>query len=153
MDKNAKKVWYIWIIFAIGMCLIEASTLDVLPSLMQDEAQITDYGRLALDPLSRWSVTWWVSGDKPLLLWSYLGPLFAEFGYQIGGPSGVGPRIMALIGGLTAAIMALGWLLERKVPTVIAGLLALAFLLDPLFTLSQRMARTDSWVMTFYLAS
>jgi len=88
MDTNTKKLWYIWTIFAIAMCLLQASTIDVLPSLMQDEAQITDYGRLALDPLSGWSVTWWVAGNKPLFLWSYLGPLFAELGYQIGGPSG-----------------------------------------------------------------
>jgi len=153
MNISAKKVWYIWIIFAIAMCLMQASTIGILPSLMQDEAQVTDYGRLALDPLSNWSVTWWVAGEKPLLLWSYLGPLFAELGYQVGGPSGVGTRLMALIGGLMAAIMALGWLLERKVPTVIAGLLAFAFLLDPLFTLSQRMARSDSWVVAFCLAS
>jgi hypothetical protein len=148
-----KWLWYIWLIFAAGMFILEASTIDVLPSLMQDEAQITDYGRLVLDPVSSWSVTWSVAADKPLHLWSYLGPLFAEFGYQIGGPSGVGPRFIALLGGLTAAIMALGWLLARKVPSLIAGLLSLAFLLDPLFTLSQRMARSDSWVMTFCLAS
>jgi len=153
MSINVKKLWYIWVIFAIAMCLVQASTIGILPSLMQDEAQITDYGRLALDPLSKWSVTWWVAGEKPLLLWSYLGPLFAELGFQIGGASGVGARMMALFGGLLASIMALGWLLERKVPAVIAGLLAVVFLLDPLFTLSQRMARSDSWVMAFCLAS
>jgi 4-amino-4-deoxy-L-arabinose transferase-like glycosyltransferase len=98
-------------------------------------------------------VTWWVAGDKPLFLWSYLGPVFAEIGYQLGGASGVGPRIMALLGGVIAATMALGWLIDRKVPGAIASLLALAFLLDPLFTLSQRMARSDSWVMAFCLGS
>jgi hypothetical protein len=148
-----QRYWYIWVILAFGMFLLQASTIGILPSLMQDEAQITDYGRLALNPVSRWSVTWWVAGNKPLFLWSYLGPLIAEFGYQIGGASGVGPRLMALLGGLTAAIMALGWLLQRKVPAIFAGLLAFAFLLDPLFTLSQRMARSDSWVMAFCLAS
>jgi hypothetical protein len=151
--SDIKMLWYIWVILAVSMFLLQASTIEILPSLMQDEAQITDYGRLALDPVSRWSVTWWVAGNKPLFLWSYLGPLFAEFGYQIGGASGVGPRIAALIGGLTAAIMALKWLLQRKVPAAIAGLLAFAFLLDPLFTLSQRMARSDSWVMAFCLTS
>lgn len=151
--SEIKLLWYIWLIVAIGLVLLQAFSVGVLPSLMQDEAQITDYGRLALDPVSRWSVTWWIAGDKPLFLWSYLGPVFAEIGYQIGGASGVGPRIMALLGGLAAAVMALGWLLARKVPSTIAGLLALAFLLDPLFTLSQRMARSDSWVMAFCLGS
>ncbi|MGN7204112.1 hypothetical protein ACTHQF_07545 [Pedobacter sp. SAFR-022] len=148
-----KLIFITWFILAVILCLVEASTLDVLPSLMQDEAQITDYGRLTLDPLSRWSVTWWVAGDKPLLLWSYLGPVFAELGYQFGGTSGVGPRIVALIGGLAAATVALAWLNQRKVPAAFAGLLSLAFLLDPLFTLSQRMARTDSWVIAFCLTS
>ena len=150
---GTKSILILWSIIAVSMFLLQASTLDVLPSLMQDEAQITDYGRLALDPLSRWSVTWWVAGDKPLLLWSYLGPVFAELGYQIGGSSGVGPRMVALIGGFTAAVMALGWLMQRKVPVRVAGLLSMAFLLDPLFTLSQRMARSDSWVIAFCLAA
>jgi hypothetical protein len=150
---GTKSILILWSIIAVSMFLLQASTLDVLPSLMQDEAQITDYGRLALDPLSKWSVTWWVAGDKPLLLWSYLGPVFAELGYQIGGSSGVGPRMVALFGGFTAAVMALGWLMQRKVPVAVAGLLSMAFLLDPLFTLSQRMARSDSWVMTFCLAA
>ena len=150
---NTKTTWYIWFIFAIGLFLIQASTLSLLPTLMQDEAQITDYGRLALDPSSNWSVTWWVAAEKPLFLWSYLGPVLAEVGYQLGGPSGVGPRLMALVGGLVASTMAFGWLLQRKVPFTIAGLLSAAFLLDPLFTLSQRMARSDSWVMALCLAS
>ena len=150
---NTKLTWSIWFIFAFGVFLLQASTLSLLPTLMQDEAQITDYGRLTLDPSSSWSVTWWVAAEKPLFLWSYLGPVLAEVGYQIGGPSGVGPRIMALTGGLVASTMAFGWLLQRKVPFTIAGLLAAAFLLDPLFTLSQRMARSDSWVMAFCLAS
>lgn len=146
-------IWYSWFVFAIGIFLLQASTLSLLPTLMQDEAQITDYGRLALDPSSNWSVTWWVAAEKPLFLWSYLGPVLAEFGFQLGGPSGVGPRVMALFGGVIAASMAFGWLLQRKVPSTIAGLLAAAFLLDPLFTLSQRMARSDSWVMVLCLAS
>jgi hypothetical protein len=150
---NNKRLWYIWSIVAIVLFLVQASTAGLIPSLMQDESQITDYGRLALDPLSRWSVTWWVASDKPIFLWSYVGPVLAEIGYQLGGASGVGPRIMALLGGLAASYMALGWLLERKVPSVIAAMLSLAFMLDPLFTLSQRMARSDSWVMAFCLAS
>jgi hypothetical protein len=148
-----KNLWYIWLSIAFSLFLLQASTIDVLPSLMQDEAQITDYGRLALDSVSRWSVTWWIAGDKPLFLWSYLGPLFAEISFQIGGSSGVGPRIMALSGGLVAGIIAFGWLLERKVPPILAAILAIIFLIDPLSTLSQRMARSDSWVIAFCLAS
>ncbi len=145
--------WLIWIAIALTMFLIQATTIDVVPSLMQDEAQITDYGRLALDPSSPWSVTWWVAADKPLLLWSYIGPVLAELGYQLGGPDGLGTRIIALFGGVVASTMTLGWLLKRNTPALVSGGLALAFLLDPLFTLSQRMARSDSWVIACCMAA
>ena len=128
-------------------------TIDVLPHLQQDEVQITDYGRLALDPQSNWSVTWLVEEAKPLLLWSYLGPLIAELSFQIGGISGLGPRVASLVGGIFAASMVFGWLTSRKVATYAAFGLGVAFLLDPLFVLSQRMGRVDAWVIGCCLAS
>lgn len=145
--------WRMWFIVLAIVLAIQLLTIDVLPHLQQDEAQITDYGRLALDPQSDWSITWWMAEGKPLLLWSYLGPLIAEISFQFAGPSGLGPRIASLIGGLVAATMALGWLISRKVPVYAAFGLSLAFLLDPLFVLSQRMARLDSWVIACCLAA
>lgn len=153
VGKSTKWVWWLWCTALVVAFFIQLLTLDVLPHLQQDEAQITDYGRLALDPHSDWSVTWRVAEDKPLLLWSYIGPLIAEVSFQLGGPSGLGPRIASLLGGSIAATMALGWLLARRVPVYVAFGLSLAFLLDPLFVLSQRMARIDSWVIALCLAA
>ncbi len=115
--------------------------------------QITDYGRLTLDPKSNWSLTWRIEEGKPILLWSYLGPLIAEISYQLSGASGAGSRIAALLGGMFAATMAFGWLKSLKVSVYAAFGLSLAFLIDPLFILSQRIGRMDSWVIGFCLAS
>ena len=153
LNISISRVWWAWIIILAVTFLIQVSTIDVMPSLQKDEIQIADYGRLTLDPSSDWSVNWLVAEGKPILLWSYLGPLLSETSYQLFGSSGLGPRIVALLGGLLAATMALGWLLARRVPLYAAFCLAFAFLLDPLFVLSQRMARVDSWVIALCLAA
>ncbi|ANE49247.1 hypothetical protein [Flavisolibacter tropicus] len=148
-----RKFWGKWALVLFIAFFIQVFTVDVLPHMQQDEAQITDYGRLALHPESNWSVTWLTGEEKPLFLWSYLGPVIDEVSYQLGGPNGLGPRIASLLGGLLAATMALGWLRSRKVPLPAAFGLSLALLLDPLFVLSQRMARVDCWVVAVCLAS
>ena len=145
--------WKMWFTVLAVVFAIQLLTIDVLPHLQQDEAQITDYGRLALDPQSDWSITWWMAEGKPLLLWSYLGPLIAEISFQFAGASGLGPRIASLLGGMVAATMVLGWLISRRVPVYAAFGLSVVFLLDPLFVLSQRMARLDSWVIALCLAA
>lgn len=142
-----------WIVISVCAFLLQSLTISFLPGIGQDEVQITDYGRLAINPYSDWSMTWMMAEEKPLLLWSYLGPLIAELSFHIGGPSGIGPRIASLLGGLLSATMILGWLLSRQVPRLVALCLSVAFLLDPLFTLSQRMGRVDSWVIALCLAS
>lgn len=151
--KKAEAIWLWWFLVLLLILFLQLMTLDVLPHIQQDEVQITDYGRLALNPLSEWSVTWLVEEGKPLFLWSYVGPLIAELSFQIGGTSGLGPRIASLTGGIFAASMVFGWLISRKVPVYAAFGLGIAFLLDPLFVLSQRMGRVDAWVMGFCLAS
>ncbi len=153
MKKLHKTVLWTWPVIVLAVVAIQALTVDTLPSIQQDDALITDYGRLTFDPASDWGVTWLVAHDKPLLLWTYIGPLLAEVSFRLGGPAGTGTRIMALIGGAAAATIALGWLRSRNIPVFAAMGLAAAFLLDPLFTYSQRMARVDSWVIAFGLAS
>lgn len=148
-----QRIWFMWLIVLGITFVIQAFTFGLLPNIGQDEVQITEYGRLTLSPTSDWSVTWLIAEEKPLLLWSYIGPLIAELGYYMGGYSGVGPRVAALLGAALAASMALGWLLSRKVPVYAAWWLSLIFLLDPLFGLSQRMGRVDSWVIALCLAS
>lgn len=146
IEALSLRVWWVWATLAVVVLVIQLLTINVLPHLQQDEAQITDYGRLALQPTSDWSVVWRVAEGKPLLLWSYLGPLIAEVGFQLFGQASVGPRIMALLGGILAGTMALGWLRARSVTVPVALSMSILLLLDPLFVLSQRMARVDSWV-------
>ncbi|MCY2687961.1 hypothetical protein [Salinimicrobium sp. TH3] len=146
-----RTVWFWWFLTVVLAFFIQLLTIDVLPHLQQDEAQITDYGRLALDPNSEWSVTWIVEEAKPLLLWSYLGPLISEISFNMGGGLGIGPRIISLLGGVLAATVIFGWLSSRRVPVYAAFGLSVAFLLDPLFVLSQRMGRMDALVFTFCL--
>ena len=149
---SSKGLWILWAFFSLTALIIQLYTIDVLPHLQQDEAQITEYGRLVLNPESDWSINWRLQERKPLLLWSYLGPLIAELSFHIGGTSGIGPRIASIFGAILAATMALGWLLSRNVTQIAALGLSLAFLLDPLFVLSQRMGRVDSWVIALCLA-
>ena len=148
---SSKDIWAFWIACVLIAVLIQLYTLDVLPHLQQDEAQITEYGRLVLDPESNWSINWRLEEKKPLLLWSYLGPLIAESSFHIWGGSGIGTRIASILGAVLAATMAFGWLLSRDVIKYAAFGLSLAFLLDPLFVLSQRMGRVDSWVIALCL--
>lgn len=152
MKFSGTALWA-WFLLVLTAVAVQALTVDILPSVQQDDALVTDYGRLTLEPASDWGVTWLVAHNKPLLLWTYVGPLLAEISFRLGGPSGTGTRIMALIGGAAAAGMALLWLRSRKIPLFAAMGLATALLLDPLFTYSQRMARVDSWVIAFCLGA
>lgn len=150
---SQKKFWLLWLLALILIFLIQVSTLDVLPSVQKDEIQIADYGRMFLNPDTDWSANWIVAKEKPIFISSYLGPLISELSYRIGSTTGLGPRIASLMGGLLAATFALKWLLARGLSQYTAFYLSLSLLLDPLFVLSQRMARMDSWAIAFCIAS
>ncbi|QYA25180.1 hypothetical protein G3I01_06525 [Gramella sp. MT6] len=145
--------WLMWIFTILIVFLIQLITLDDLFLIYKDQVQIIDYGRLILHPDSTWALTWQIAEEKPILIWSYLGPLIAEMSYHLGGQYGLGSRIAALIGGMLAATMAFGWLKSRNVPLYATYMLSLALLIDPLFVLSQRIGRMDSWVMALCFAS
>jgi len=153
VKKISKKFWLLWVIVLVLTFSIQVLTIDVLPNLPKDEAQITEYGRLFFYPKSDWSINWLLIEEQPLLLWSYIGPLISELSFHLFGSPGLGPRIAALIGGLVAATMILILLRSRGVPRRFAWWLSLAFLLDPLFGLSQRIGRVDSWVIAICIAS
>ena len=153
MNKLSRHLIFSWVLVLLSSFFLQVLTISFVPGIGQDEVQITDYGRLSIHPYSTWSMTWMIGENKPLLLWSYLGPLISEAAFYVGGPSGTGPRIASLIGGLAAGSVALGWLLSRNVPKYVAFFLGVAFLLDPLFNLSQRMGRSDSWVIALCLTA
>lgn len=150
---SKKYIWWVWLITLVLVFVVQLITLDDLLLIYQDQVQIIDYGRITLNPKSDWSLAWRIEEEKPILLWSYIGPLIAEMSFKFGGPVVIGSRIASLLGGMTAATMAFGWLKSRKVPDYAAFGLSLAFLVDPLFVLSQRIGRMDSWVMALCLAS
>jgi len=128
---NNKNLWLLWLLVLVVVLFIQLSTAGVLPDIQKDEVQITDYGRLTLNPKSDWSATWLLGTNKPLFIWSYLGPLIAELGYRWGDGLGTSERITSILGGLAAATIAFGWLLSRRVPRFAALLLSTAFFVRP----------------------
>lgn len=153
LESTSQYIWWLWLLTILIVFFVQLITLDDLLLIYQDQVQIIDYGRLTLNPNSDWSLAWRIEEGKPILLWSYIGPLIAEMSFNFGGPLVIGSRIASLIGGMAAATMAFGWLKSRRVPDYAAFGLSLAFLIDPLFVLSQRIGRMDSWVMALCLAS
>lgn len=145
----SKRILYLWFLMAGVAVFIQALTVSFLPGINNDEIQITEYGRLILNPNSNWSANWLVQKEKPLFLWTYIGPLISELSYLMGNATGEGPRFASMLGGFLAATITLLWLRARNVTAWAAFLLSLVYLIDPLFVLSQRTARLDSWVFAF----
>ena len=135
------------------VCCIHLITLEIDPLTYQDEVQIVDYGRVILNPSSDWALTWYVQGDHPVIPFSYLGKLMQEVAFRITAPSGLGPRYLAMIGAVLAATCALGWLIVRNTPPIIALVLAFVFLVDPIFSDIYRGGRIDGWAIAACLGS
>ncbi|MFZ2097168.1 MAG: hypothetical protein WAV05_11080, partial [Anaerolineales bacterium] len=144
--------WIKWSLAITVIALIHSFTLTISPTVWPDEVDIIDYGRVALQPNTEWSINW-QEEDRPRLMLSYLGPILQEWAFQFSGESLVGPRAISLIGALAAATIAVGWLRSRGTSAFKAGLLGLIFLLDPLFTQSYRGARVDGWAMALGLGA
>lgn len=121
------------------------------PFLHPDELIIVDLGRNILEPSSNWTVSWIPNIQEPAFLISYLGVVIQELNYEYFGQ--YGPRIFALLGGIAAATVLIGWLQKRNIPDNIILLLGLVFLLDPLFVQSYTIGRIDGWCMCLCLGS
>lgn len=145
MATSAPTSWKIWIIICLISSAIQILTLRFDPAFQQDEVQIVDMGRTALQPHTDWALTWNIADARPVLSTAHLGPVIQELAHRVAQPSHSGPRLMAMLGAVLAATCLLGWLLDRKTPQVAALILACAFLLDPAFTTSYREGRVDSW--------
>ncbi|HEX9150601.1 MAG TPA: hypothetical protein VF842_00870, partial [Flavobacterium sp.] len=112
---------------------------------------IVDLGRIILDPNTDWAITWMTKSDSPVLLWSYIGPVFQELSFRTMGE--LGPRVMGLVGAVLAANAMLFYLLARGTSQTAALTLSLVFLLDPLFVQSYTMGRVDGWAIAFCITS
>lgn len=150
--KSSSKIY--WKISFVVLALISAIlliTMDVAPYLYSDEFMIVDLGRVILHPSTNWSIAWLTNLDKPVFLWSYIGPVLQELNYEMIGQ--YGPRIFAILGGIAAEITVVAWLLSRGTQTKAAFILGFIFLLDPIFVQAFTMGRVDAWAIAFCIAS
>lgn len=145
--KQGYNIWLTWLLIASIVFLIHCLTLTISPIVYPDEAMIIEYGRITLEPNTDWSILWSMKKDGPLFMPFYLGTTLQELAFRFSNFSMIGPRLSSLVGGLTAATTALGWLLSCKTPKHIGLLLSTIFLLDPLFVFSYRSGRVDCWVI------
>jgi hypothetical protein len=147
---SGRGFWVSWLLVLSTVCLIHSFTFNISPPLWADEAQIIEHGRLIpFEPHSEWSMNWSSAANRPILLWSYLGPALQEAAFRITMPLPFGPRIASLFGAIIAATASIGWLLSMKTYRPIALILGLVFLLDYMFVQSYRGARVDCWVLAF----
>lgn len=150
---SRRNIWFGWLLLSAAVFLIQLNTLEIDPLINQNDVQIVDYGRTALNPSSDWSLTWGVRADAPLLAFSYLTPVMQELAYRITQPSDLGPRWLALLGAVFAATCALGWLMARNTPPLVALALASMFLVDPVFSYLYRGGRVDGWLFASAMGS
>lgn len=94
-----------------------------------------------------------VHESRPIFTTSYLGVVPQELAYAASSPSNLGPRLYSFVGAIVAASLLLGWLYSRGTPRWAALTISLAFLLDPIFNLSYRQGRTDSWAFAIIFAA
>lgn len=142
-----------WSVALTAAVLVHLLTLDVSPIFWQDEVQQVDFGRLTLEPGSEWSTKWSPRTGRPVRVWSYVGPLAHELSYRAAGETPRAVRSAALLGAMLAATAMLGWLLARGTSPWPAGILSLAFFLDPLFVKSYKGGRVDGWGIAPALAA
>lgn len=144
-------LWKRWIIVTALVAFIYAATIPFAPYLHPDELLTLDMGRTILNPHKSWSIGWLLDQGKPVLLFTYVGPILQEFSYLLMGQ--FGPRISALAGALLAATIMMAWLKSKQTPDNVALLLALVFLLDPLFVQAYTIGRVDGWAMACSLSA
>lgn len=147
------KTWRVWWLLSLIVCGVHLAILNIDSRINQDEVQIVDLGRATLQPDIPWAVSWDIQQQFPVLPFSYLGPVIQEIAFQASFPSDAGVRVSSLLGALLAATCALGWLLARGTPANVALILALAFLVDPVFSITYRDGRVDGWALACCLVT
>ncbi len=144
LSKN--RFWITWILAVTLIFFVHCLTLTISPTVWQDEVQIIEYGRLVLERNTDYSINWLTSQNKPLFPLCYLGPLIQELAFKITNLSIIGTRILSLLGAIVASTNLLGWLLASQINKKISFILAIIFLLDPMFVQSYKGDRIESYV-------
>ncbi|WP_456425064.1 hypothetical protein [Rhodocaloribacter sp.] len=142
-----------WGLALAAAMLVHLLTLDISPIFWQDEVQQVDFGRLTLEPASESSTKWSLRTGRPVRVWSYGGPLVHELFYRAAGKTPRAVRLAALLGAMLAATAMLGWLLARGTSPWPAGVVSMAFFLDPLFVKSYKGGRVDGWAFAAALGA
>jgi hypothetical protein len=145
--------WISWLSILVVISLIHCLTLTTSPPIWIDEVSIIEIGRTFFEPHSDWSIHWNVLTDSPSVVFYYFWAMFQELAFRAANFSIQGPRLLTLLGAMTAATTLVGWLLSRQISRMVAYLLGVIFLLDPMFTQSYRGDRIDCWVFASCLAS
>ena len=153
IDLADRKLWIVLIAATVVVFAIQLLTLRLDPPIFQDEAQIIDYGRTALDPSSNWAVTWNVQQSVPVVTISYLGAAVQELAYRASQGSLLGPRISATLGAVLASFCCFGWLRARRTSGGVALVLAVLLLIDPIFSDIYREGRVDAFAIACALGA
>jgi hypothetical protein len=138
-------VWGCWMLIVLG---IHAITLMILPRIWQDEVQIIDWGRTAIDPGTDWSISWNVAEGKPVANPLYLGGVIQNVVFSLSGYNLAMPRLLSVVGGLAAATACLLLLLSFGHDRIRSAVLSSILLLDPVFFTGYRGNRVDCWAIT-----
>jgi hypothetical protein len=149
LSRNQMLVWMAALLLS---GIWQFSTLTLTPTGWQDEAQITEMGRVLLNPGTGWSAVWLPRENHPLRVFPYLGALLNESAFRVA-PGYAGPRTLALLGGVIASALCLAWLRSRSTQPIMAILLSLALFLDPWFVSVYRKGRVDCWALALVLAA
>lgn len=147
------RLWVYWALFCLAILIVFFPQLTYWPKVTQDEVQIIDLGRVVLNPFTDWSTGWLVHLSQPVFVASYIGTVAQELAYLMTAPSNIGPRMSSLFGAILAASLVLGWLKLRGTPPWVAWAISVMFLLDPIFNVSYRQGRVDSWAFCFIIAA
>ncbi len=126
---------------------IHALTLSISPPVWQDEVQIIDFGRTAIDPGTDWSISWNTVTDSAVIHPLYLGGLIQNVAFSLSNYNILFPRLLSALGAIVASTSCLLFLLSLGHDRLRSGVLSSIFLLDPIFVAGYRGDRVDCWVI------
>lgn len=145
-------MWLYWTLSCVLILVVFLPQLDLWPLIGQDEVQIIEFGRVILHPSTDWSMNWQPSDSMAHLWPAWLGVTLQELAFRSSGETIFGARLSSLLGALLAGTMVLGWLNARRTPWIVAIVLAISFVLDPIFNESYRHGRVDGWAFAVCIA-
>ena len=151
-NSPGRHLWFYWMLSCILILAIFLPQLSLWPLIGQDEVQIMEFGRVFLHPATDWSMNW-QPADSTAHLWpSWLGVTLQDLAFRSSAETICGSRLSSLMGALLAGTMVLGWLTARRTPWIVGIVLAISFVLDPIFNESYRRGRIDGWAFAVSIA-